>query len=198
MFHSQIGQDKFVVDYYKGKRDGYFVEVGAFDGVFLSNTLALERDYGWKGVCVEAIPEYFERLQKNRTCNKYGVAAYSVDDQPMELCVADVISGTPAFIGPQFIHVLEAPRVTVQTKTLNTILADAKAPSKIDYLSLDTEGTEIEVLKGVDFNKYEFGVIDVEHNFLEANRNAIRTLLESKGYTYHSENQWDDRYIRSL
>ena len=71
----------------------------------------------------------------------------------------------------------------------------------IEYLSLDTEGSEYEILREHDFNKYKFGYICIEHNKIEKNRKAIRELLESKGYIYHRENgdsYWgviDDEYI---
>ena len=68
------------------------------------------------------------------------------------------------------------------------------APSFVEYLSLDTEGSELEILKSVDFQKYTFGIIDVEHNFVEPRRTKIRELLTSNGYEYIKENQWDDSY----
>lgn len=194
-FHSQLGQDKFVVDFYKGKKHGYFVEVGAFDGVYLSNTLTLERDYQWKGICIEPIPSYFTSLQKNRKCRTFGVAAFSANDQQVDMCVAGVVSAVSTFIGSRFQNVLRAPRVKVKTRTLTSLFQEAKAPSFIEYLSLDTEGTELEVLRGVDFTRYTFGIIDVEHNFQEVTRSAIRKLLESQGYYYHGENSVDDRYV---
>ena len=67
----------------------------------------------------------------------------------------------------------------------------------IEYLSLDTEGSEYEILKGFDFSKYTFGYIDVEHNFEEPTRTHIRNLLEENGYIYICENNWDDCYKHS-
>ena len=64
-------------------------------------------------------------------------------------------------------------------------------------MSLDTEGSELEILKSVDLTKYIFGLIDVEHNFIEPRRSQIRELLCSNGYTYIKENQWDDCYKHS-
>ncbi len=64
----------------------------------------------------------------------------------------------------------------------------------IDYLSLDTEGSELEILKSVDLTKYTFGIIDVEHNYIEPRRTQIRELLESHGYEYIRANKFDDCY----
>ena len=65
----------------------------------------------------------------------------------------------------------------------------------MEYLSLDTEGTEYDILKALDFSKWVFGLIDVEHNFEEAKRESIRRLLESNGYVFLRQNKWDDCYI---
>jgi hypothetical protein len=85
----------------------------------------------------------------------------------------------------------------VKTLTLTDLLDKAKAPSFIDYLSLDTEGSEFEILRATDFSRYTFGLIDVEHNFVEPRRTEIRNLLLSHGYVYLRENQFDDSYKHS-
>ena len=87
--------------------------------------------------------------------------------------------------------------IDVETITLNDILDENEAPLFIDYLSLDTEGTELEILKSVDLNKYTFGLIDVEHNYLEPERTNIRDFLTSKGYSFKIDNMWDDQYIHN-
>ena len=60
----------------------------------------------------------------------------------------------------------------------------------IDYLSIDTEGSELAILEGIDWSRYRFRCITVEHNFTEQ-RQGIRKLLEAQGYR-HREQQWDD------
>jgi predicted transcriptional regulator len=64
-------------------------------------------------------------------------------------------------------------------------------------MSLDTEGSELEILRNFDFEKYTFGLIDIEHNYIEPRRTEIKNLLLSKGYIYKGENQWDDMYKHS-
>lgn len=51
---SQEGQDINVLKFYKNKQNGFFVEIGALDGIEFSNTFLLEADYGWKGICVDS------------------------------------------------------------------------------------------------------------------------------------------------
>jgi len=85
-------------------------------------------------------------------------------------------------------------QISLKTTTFNELLDKCKAPLFIDYLSLDTEGSELEILTSVDLNKYTFGLIDVEHNYREPTRSKIRELLTSHGYEYIRENRWDDCY----
>ena len=73
----------------------------------------------------------------------------------------------------------------------------ANAPKFIEFLSLDTEGSEYDILQAHDFDQYLFGYICIEHNFIEVNRQKIRKLLESKGYIFVRENHVDDDYIHS-
>jgi len=84
----------------------------------------------------------------------------------------------------------------VQTISLQDLLAKHDAPQKIDYLSIDTEGSEYEILKDFDFDAYQFNFISVEHNFTEY-REKLRTLLEAKGYRriFGNLSRWDDWYV---
>lgn len=192
---SQIGQDLYVIEnVYGKKRDGFFVDVGATHGENLSNTCLLERDYGWKGICIEPNPNFFSKLVKNRTATCLPCAAYSVNGKEFEFTVAGVLSGISKHIDYHK-STLKNPTITVTTKTLTTILDECKAPRFIEYLSLDTEGSELEVLRGIDFSKYTFGFITIEHNWIEPRRTEMRELLLDNGYVFHCESRHDDYYI---
>jgi hypothetical protein len=65
-------------------------------------------------------------------------------------------------------------------------------------MSLDTEGSELEILKGIDFDKYKFGIMNIEHNNVEPRRSDIRNFLENKGYKFYKENDYDDFYISKM
>lgn len=202
MSRSQLGQDLEVLRFYKNKQNGFFVEVGASDGLEISNTYLLESQYNWKGVCFEPIPSRFERLLKNRvnsTC--YNEAAYSESGRTLTFDishVSDLLSGISDHIDAHKPKV-DSSKTTIQVQTISLLdaLDRANAPSFIEYMSLDTEGSEFEILSTFDFEKYTFGLIDVEHNFIEPRRTDIRNLLSSKGYIYKGENQWDDMYKHS-
>lgn len=199
MSYSQIGQDLEVLNFYNYKRDGFFVEIGASDGINLSNTYLLEKRYNWKGVCVEPIPYHFDNLCKNRPnslcCNR---AIYNKTNIQVIFDIAnnyDLLSGITNEIDCHKQSVdNNKTQIVVETITLNDLLDICNAPLFIDYLSLDTEDSELEILKSVDLSKYTFGLIDVEHNYVEPRRTQIRELLMSNGYDYIKENKWDDCY----
>jgi hypothetical protein len=86
-------------------------------------------------------------------------------------------------------------KILVETITLNKLLEDNNAPLFIEYLSIDTEGSEFIILESIDFNNYTFGIIHIEHNFVEPRRTDMRNFLLSKGYIYKGENQFDDEYV---
>ena len=197
-YKSQFEQDKHVLDFYNGKKNGYFVEIGAYDGAESSNTFILEKEYNWSGICVECNPVYFEKLCFSRSCYKSNSAIYNVNDRVMPFYDS---GGYAGFVETNnHSHIINDPIIQVKTQTLTSLLDNFNAPSFIEYLSLDTEGSEYEILKAHDFNKYKFGYICVEHNNIHKNRKAIRELLEKNGYEFARENgdsQWgiiDDEY----
>jgi len=63
-YYSQLGQDKWVLEKLDYKENGFFIEIGAYDGITLSNTYSLEKDFGWDGICVECNPEIIPLLPK--------------------------------------------------------------------------------------------------------------------------------------
>lgn len=202
MSTSQLGQDMEVLKFYNNKEGGFFVDIGANDGIEFSNTFLLERKYEWKGICAEPNPEVFKLLVKNRPNSLCCDAAiYSLSYKNLLFDVAnnyDLMSGLSDHLDVHKEYVnRDKKQIIVKTLTLTDLLDKAKAPSFIDYLSLDTEGSEFEILRATDFSRYTFGLIDVEHNFVEPRRTEIRNLLLSHGYVYLRENQFDDSYKHS-
>jgi FkbM family methyltransferase len=202
MSYSQIGQDIEVLKVYNNKHNGFFVEIGASNGVAYSNTFLLETNYNWKGICVEPLPYLFEELCKNRPnsiCLEKAV--YKESDKDIMFDIVDkydLLSGISECISDHsYLVSSNKTQITVKTITFNDLLDKNNAPLFIEYLSLDTEGSELEILKSVNFDKYTFGLIDVEHNFKEPIRTQLRTLLTSNGYDYIGENYWDDKYKHS-
>ena len=81
-YYSQYGQDKFIHEtFFSNKRDGTFVEIGASDGFFISNTYFFEKNLNWKGICIEPNPKLFSSLKKNRNCICYNCCILDCDDE---------------------------------------------------------------------------------------------------------------------
>lgn len=198
---SQLGQDLWVLEQTNYKTGGFFVEFGATDGVLLSNTLLLESEFGWAGICAEPNPAFFRRLRANRSCTVAPDCIMGQSGQTVEFiladeygCVAD-FSGTDQHAARREASLKNNDVIKLETISLNDFLKKYKAPRKIDYLSIDTEGTEYDILSAFPFEEWEIQLISVEHNFTEM-RGKIRDLLESHGYIC-TEMQWDDWYSKA-
>jgi len=194
---SQLGQDLWVLEKTGFKRGGYFVEFGATDGVRLNNTYLLEKEFGWAGLCAEPNPEFLEKLKRNRSCTVSADCIAGVSGQVVEFLLADEYGGMLAHLRDQhddrrkgFLDLGQT--CSLATVSLDEFLRKHNAPRIIDYLSIDTEGSEYEILKNFPFDRWEIRLITVEHNFTPIRTN-IRDLLISRGYTCQ-EAQWDDWY----
>jgi FkbM family methyltransferase len=197
--YSQIGQDKWVVEKTKGKRNGYFIEIGAVDGVYLSNTYLLETQYGWTGVCIEPSSKYGD-LIKNRSSLCFPVC---LSDKAGE--VVEFVEGTTEKWGTdeshhtlsgiqKYFNAHQTKGITIKlrTRTLEDVLIAANAPTDIDYMSIDTEGSELIILKNFPFNKYKIKLITIEHSYVEPQRTLIRELLTKNGYKHVHQLNIDD------
>jgi FkbM family methyltransferase len=173
-YFSQSKQDKWVLENLLYKTDGVFVDIGAYDGIQTSNTHCLEKYYNWNGICVEANYLVYQKLIENRNCiNIYGAISNSNGECYFS---SDKISDQ-GIITPCFI--------------LNDVLEKHLKNNIIDYLSLDVEGHEFTILNTIDFNKWKFKLMTVEHNLYcsgPEQKNKIFDLLTSKGYTRIVEN----------
>ncbi|MFN4156361.1 MAG: FkbM family methyltransferase [Paracoccaceae bacterium] len=195
---SQLGQDLWVIEKTEGKRGGYFVEFGATDGVLLSNSWLLETDFGWKGICAEPNPKFHEDLKRNRRCIVSDACIGARTGETVEFILADVY-GVIAQYAEVDSHkdTRAAYRAAGEVLYLNTIsledfLLQHKAPREIDYLSIDTEGSEYDILAAFPFGRWTIRYITVEHNFTPL-RDKIKDLLEGHGYI-RTEAKWDDWY----
>jgi FkbM family methyltransferase len=199
-FKSQILQDIFVASYYGLKREGYFVEFGATNGIDLSNTYGLEKHFAWTGIVAEPAPVWTKDLRANRDCIVDTRCVWTETGANIDFR----LTSEPEYSGVS--STLSADRhvnkrksgdtISVQTIVLSDMLREYGAPKFIDYLSIDTEGSEYDILSNHDFEQYRFGVITCEHNFTP-DRERIYRLLRSKGYkrVATSASQWDDWYI---
>jgi len=186
-YYGQQGEDYILWDIFKDQTSGTFVDVGAFDGMQYSNTYGFELA-GWGGLCVEAHPAYIKFLKKNRpnSINVHGAA--STENKPKVTfftCKYGPLSTLDKSVENQFKkqfpkHFKGFSKTTVPMYTLNNLLKRNNI-EKIDFISIDTEGTELDVLKGLDIEKYAPRVILAE--CMEPVRiNRVIKYLTPKGY----------------
>lgn len=192
--YSQLNQDLNVISFFNNNYDMYFIDIGANDGKTLSNTFLLEQKYNWKGICSEPLPKVFKELIKCRSVICDNNAVFSESNLELEFSECNLFSGITNFIDAHK-QIKKSNQIIVKTITLQKLLDKYKAPKIIQYFSLDTEGTELEILKSVDFSTYTFLYINLEHNYVEPIRSEMRKLLLNNGYLYKGENKWDDDYI---
>ena len=199
---SQLRQDLFVLSETKYKRGGYFVEFGATNGIDLSNTYLLETEFSWKGILAEPANVWRLKLHENRPnafistqciwSHSNSLLTFNETDYP-EISTLDIFSNNDRHINTR----QAGKKYEVQTISLNDLLRKYQAPKYIDYLSIDTEGSEYEILSAFNFSEYTIGIITVEHNNTPK-REMIFTLLASQGYKrkYESISNFDDWYVK--
>lgn len=200
-FRGQLGQDAIAYVVNACKKQGFFVDIGAYDGKNISNTYLFEQ-LGWRGFCVEANPTTFEKLKQNHKCDAYNVALYSKNVGIVQMATSKnsgldtlELNLTPAHKA-RVERGSEITYIQVPTATFDEIMAKYPEVSHIDFMSLDVEGGELEVLKGIDFNKHTFGLIAIEHNYFKDAQREVSKLLDSKGYRILMWNGWDYLFVR--
>jgi FkbM family methyltransferase len=201
--HSQYRQDLFVLSELNFKRGGYFIEFGATNGVGNSNTYILEKNYGWSGILAEPAKRWHNDLKNNRKVNIETDCVWSKSGETLtfiEVASCTELSTLKKFSSSD-LHSNQrnaGVEYDVRTISLLDLLKRHNSPKTIDYLSIDTEGSEYEILSYFDFDAYDIKIISCEHNYTEE-REKIHELLSRNGYIrkYQNISKVDDWYVRS-
>jgi FkbM family methyltransferase len=201
--YAQLYQDLWVLSETGRKRGGFFIEIGAFDGVTLSNSYLLEKKFGWTGILVEPNPVLAARIRRSRRAT---LCTLPVDGASGKDVTMMFVSDFPELSSMQenaakdhlADHRKNGTEVIQRTISLNDLLAEHSAPLEIDFISIDTEGNEPDILSTFDFDRYRVQLFCVEHNDTDANELLDRLMLP-KGYerVYREWSQWDAWYRRS-
>ncbi len=221
-----MGQDMFLNRwFFKNKGPGFFIDVGAFDGILGSNTSYFEKCLQWTGIAFEPNPSAFEVLRATRSCRLIQGCAYHRDGQVPFLALSEkeqregtesrpprsllsmvldsshggaMLSGIPEHMDQvqrtewaRGAMDLSQTLSTVPCHRIDTVLNDLGVKI-VDYLSIDVEGAELEVLRGIDFGSVQVNVIGVEHSqrFPE-----VYDLLTTSGFEYQGLLFFDEIFV---
>lgn len=224
-YQSQIGQDMFLNRwFFKNRGPGFFVDVGAYDGIVGSNTFYLEKHLQWNGIAFEPNPPTFEALRANRSCQLIQGCAYDQDGEISFLGLSRreqstaksrrpgsvlsmifdsnhggaMLGGIPAHMNQvrwvEWIRKAMKLDQTVQTVPcyrIDTVLKNCGVEI-VDFLSIDVEGAELEVLRGIDFERVQINVICIEHNHEFP---AVYDLLTTSGFEYEGLLFFDEIFV---
>jgi FkbM family methyltransferase len=201
-FYSQCGEDKTVYEkYFKDKKDGVFLEMGAMDGVIYSNTKFFEDTLGWTGVLIEPHPYMFQNLATNRPNSKVYNFAISQTRGALNMLInpehpaVSSISGTASDTFYSGWH-KSSTTIKVPTIPLSDVLQHAKL-DHIDFFSLDVEGSEYDVLCSMLWN-VRVGVFLIESFSEDYDRNqGWRNLLVKNGYVFDGNCAHNELWIDS-
>ena len=196
---SQLLCDLIVGYLFEGKQ-GTFVEFGAADGVTLSNTYFLEKHLNWSGVVAEPAVGWHDQLTRNRSCKISSACIYKESYKRVTIVeTPDKMLSTISGFRNLDMHAdlrQSGLEYEVETLSLEDFLNLNFSVRNVDFLSIDTEGSEYEILANFDFSRFAFGFIAVEHNF-NGNRPLIGKLLEEAGYlqVLQRVSRWDDWWV---
>lgn len=212
MMFSQFGQDYYLYkEHFKHlKRTGTYMDVASNDAVGISNSYFFDRCLGWRGICVEGNPYYFERIFRLRTCTLVPTCVGKNDGQTVDFGLA---GGAGGIMGETNKHMQvwaqqrkEVHTIRERCTTMKNVM-DREEMFEVDYLSLDVEGHEMQVLQGIDWERTKINVITVEvsrqsgpeiekymleHNFKrhEATMNDRNDMIGSDVVYLHEDVDW--------
>lgn len=176
---SQNGEEILIWDLFSRRNQGFFVDVGAHDGVALSNTYFLEA-VGWSGILVEANPELCSAAARARPFSKAVHAAASATECEVSFTVADNVSALSS-LTPDLARIRReggsTREIMVRAMTLDSLLEDVNEP--IDFVSIDVEGGEMDVLRGFDLARFAPQLLVIEDNH---DQGELDAYLAPRGY----------------
>lgn len=194
-YYSQMNQDMCLDNCIFGnRRGGVFLDVGGNDPVQMNNTYFFEKNRGWTGVAFEPMPTAREKWKEKRTTECLPYALGNTEKQA-EFCEyeADTLSGLASAVDYRG---QIAKRYIVQTRRLDTILRERNI-NYVDFISLDVEGSELDVLMGIDFNAVYIYCIVIENNKGRKKEKEIRKFLTKSGFEIWGRLWIDDIWINT-
>ena len=188
---SQIFQDLFACFFSNFKNKGTFIEVGGGDGLYLSNTYLLEKKLSWRGVICEPDNRFHAKIIANRECFLEKKPVHKFSNKKIYFLFK---GGYDSCITTQY---NSSAKIT-KSISLNSLISKYQLGKNIDYISLDTEGNELDIIKSFNFKKYNVKIFTIEHNFKKNNRENIYKILKKNKYqrVFKYISFMDDWYIK--
>jgi len=204
-YQSQFQQDRILNDhFFHNRRGGVFVDIGAHDGKTLSNTYFFEKELGWTGLCVEPLPSVFEQLKANRDCLVVNGCAWNQDTVKTFRSIegySEMLSGLVDTYPNQHINRIDQEveahggkvvDLEVTCYNINSLLLKHKL-TEIDLISIDVEGSELEILAAIDYDQIKVNIVLAENNYEDDN---LRSFMQSMGFDPVGRIEIDDVFAR--
>ncbi len=200
-FASQSGQDKIIKNsFFRSKKNGFFVEIGAFDGVLGSNCIHFEKSMKWEGIAIEPSKKQFEKLSKNRNCKVLNEAISSTEKDVEFIEVVEGLTqmsrindeDNSANMTIENDERSKINKIKIKTSTFQNNIPNRE----IDYLSVDIEGSELEVLKSINFKNYIIKVISVENNNPE--KINFNSFLKENNFSFFDRVGQDEIFYNNI
>lgn len=204
-YYAQHSQDEFLDQViFNRKEKGFFIDIGAHDGITFSNTYFLEKRRNWEGICFEPNPKVFQKLVNNRNCITENCCIGALNGIVLFWQISgysEMLSGIKSSFDEKHISRIkkelkekggELVEIQVPVRELSTF--ELIKNNKVNYLSIDTEGNEFDILKSIDFNLNRVEVISVENNYQDQ---RISNYLTDFGYKKVLKLGCDEIYILS-
>jgi hypothetical protein len=202
MRYSQHEIERYLLERFD--KPGFFLEIGCWDGELISQTAWLERERGWSGLCVDPFPIHFE----NRIC-MLCPRAVSATGEPrafLKVSIDRRYGGDVSYFSgftdavkehwPMIQEHCDYQELMVPTITLKRLWEDYHLPKHIEFLSVDTEGSEMEIFQEIDFTETSFGLIVFEHNAKSDVKEGVGRILTANGYRLIDSLRVDDIYVQ--
>jgi len=196
---------EYVLKVLNNQKNLFFIDIGAHDGLSCSNSAYMEFFLDWNGICIEPHTGLFNLLTESRSCKSYNCCVSDASGYVDFVTIegnADALSGIKDNMTSDHMNRVNSEvdkfggnikTEKIKSMTLNEIMSENNI-QKVDYLSIDTEGSELKILNSIDFDKFDINVISAENNGYD---DSVRLFLESKGYRFLTKCCADEIFIKN-
>ena len=191
---SQIYQDLFILYFSKNKKNGKFIEIGGGNGVDLSNSYLLEKKYKWRGIICEPEKKSQRKILNKRSAKLEKRPITNKSEKNKIFYVNEDTYQSSLIVGTKY-----NSKLKVDTISLNHLLKKNKIYNQVDYISIDTEGNEFDIIKNFNFKKYKVNFFTIEHNFNKKKREKIFKVMKKNKYerVFKNISYMDDWYVNT-